>query len=174
MSRAFTKETAPEGPLIIPPRAPLPAGVPNYVTPRGLTLLKEERTALEAEREQLGTLRREEEERKRQRKILNGRLADLNARLASARVVDPRRQAHDAVRFGATVTLRTVGDDGPGEERRITIVGVDEAGTRDDYVAFTSPIARVLTGKQVGDRALLETARGEETLEITAIVYETA
>src|SRR5690606_19335156 len=118
MSRAFTKEEAPGGPVLIPPRAPLPAGATNYVTPNGLDLLNAERADLEAERTGLDDLA-DEDERTRALAEINGRLADLNARIASARVVrhDP---IPDEVRFGATVTLAT----GDGEKRRFTIVGV--------------------------------------------------
>ena len=48
MSKAFTREET-EPPLIVPPRAPLPEGVPNYVTPRGLARLRDEMVELEAE-----------------------------------------------------------------------------------------------------------------------------
>src|SRR5690606_1876965 len=99
---------------------------------------------------------------------------DLDARLASAKVVDPRSQPHDEVRFGATVTLRTLQGERPGEERRLTLVGVDEASAAEGRVAFTAPIARAVLGKRVGDTAALRTAHGEEQLEVVAINYETA
>ena len=166
MSRAFTKDEAPVGPVLIPPRAPLPAGATNYVTPSGLDLLNAERIELEAERADLDDLT-DEDERKRALAEINGRLADLNARIASARVIrhDP---VPDEVRFGATVTLTTA----DGEKRRFTIVGVDEATTAPDRVAFLAPIARAVTGRKVGDTISLKTPRGEETLTVTAIRYE--
>lgn len=165
MSRAFTKEEAPGGPVLIPPRAPLPAGATNYVTPNGLDLLNAERADLEAERTGLDDLA-DEDERTRALAEINGRLADLNARIASARVVrhDP---IPDEVRFGATVTLAT----GDGEKRRFTIVGVDEATTAPDRVAFLAPIARAVIGRKVGDTISLRTPRGEETLTVTAVRY---
>jgi transcription elongation factor GreB len=170
MSRAFTKEDAWEEP-VIPPRAALPDGVPNYVTPRGLTLLREELAALEAARQSRNAERSDETERRRGLEIANRRLADLAARIASAEVVDPARQAHDQVRFGATVTLRTVQGERAGEERRIAIVGVDEADPDEGRIAFVAPIARAVLGHKVGDIAALRTARGEERLEIVAIAY---
>jgi transcription elongation factor GreB len=167
MSRAFTKEEAPSGPVLIPPRAPLPPGAKNYVTPRGLDLLHAERTDLERERAALDADGDDEDERKRALAVLAGRLADLNARIASARVIahDP---VPDEVRFGATVTLATA----TGEERRFTIVGVDEAGSAPDRVAFLAPIARAVTGHKVGDTIPLKTPRGDESLTVTAISYE--
>ena len=167
MSRAFTKEEASSGPVLIPPRAPLPAGATNYVTPRGLRLLHAERDELEAERAALDADEGDEAERKRALAVIAGRLEDLNARIASARVVT-HDGAPDEVRFGAAVTLMTE----TGEERRFTIVGVDEATTAPDRVAFLAPIARAVTGHRVGDTIPLQTPRGDETLTVTAVRYE--
>ncbi len=166
MSRAFTKEESSGGPVLIPPRAPLPAGATNYVTPRGLALLHAERDDLEAERAALDALA-DEDERKRALAVNTGRLADLNTRIASARVVrhDP---PPDEVRFGATVTLAAEG----GDERRFTIVGVDEAAAAPDRIAFLAPVARAVTGRRVGDAVTLHTPRGDEALTVTAIRYE--
>ncbi len=166
MSRAFTKEESSGGPVLIPPRAPLPPGATNYVTPNGLALLHAERDELETERASLDTLA-DEDERKRALAAHAGRLADLNARIASARVIR-HEPLPDEVRFGAAVTLTT----GDGEERRFTIVGVDEAATAPDRVAFFAPIARAVTGCTVGEAVTLKTPRGEETLTVTAIRYE--
>lgn len=166
MSRAFVKEDAFSEPVFIPPRPPLPARATNYVTPRGLALLHAEREELEAERTAAADLA-DEDERRRELAVLSGRLADLEARIGSALVVrhDP---VPDEVRFGATVTLTT----GAGEERHFTIVGVDEAVTAPDRVAFLAPIARAVIGRKVGDRFTLKTPRGEEMLTVTAIRYE--
>ena len=110
MSRAFVKDEAPEAPLVVPPRAPLPDGVPNYVTPDGLAALRAERAALEAERARLDALPQDDDARRRERRQVAARLADLLARIASARLVDPARQTPGVVRFGATVTVQP--DDG--------------------------------------------------------------
>ena len=172
MSRAFTKDEAPEAPLVVPPRAPLPEGVPNYVTPAGLTALRAERAALDAERSRLDALKSDEDTVQRERRLVAGRLALLVARIALSRVVDPAKQAPGVVRFGATVTV--VGD---GGSRTVRIVGVDEAAAgepNDDVtlVAFTSPIARALTGKREGDAATLVTPLGTEALTVQTIRYE--
>src|SRR5262245_59390593 len=50
MSKAFTRDDVSTAPLVVPPRAPLPPGTPNYVTARGLRLLRQELAGLEAER----------------------------------------------------------------------------------------------------------------------------
>ena len=171
MNKAFTKEDAPEALLVIPPRAPLPPGVPNYVTARGLAMLRAELAAVEAERARINTDTSDDAERTRRLTIVNARLADLSARVAGAQLVDPKTQAHDEVRFGATVTLRTRHGEGAGEERRFTIVGVDEAAPGEGYVAFLSPIARAVLGLRVGETATLRTAAGEEELAVAAISY---
>lgn len=171
MSRAFVKDDANQEPVFIPPRAPLPEGVANYVTPRGLRLLREELAGLEAERAKVDADRRDPDARKRRLAEIAGQHAQLAARIAGARVVDPKKQNPDEVRFGATVTLRTVPD---GEERRVQIVGVDEAEAGEGRVAFTAPVARAVVGRTVGDRARLRTPQGEEELEIVAISYQSA
>jgi len=89
VSKAFTKDEAWEEP-IIPPRPPVPAGVPNYVTPRGLGLLRAELAELEAERHRLEADRSDEVEYRRLLAILAGRTSELTARIASAALVDPR------------------------------------------------------------------------------------
>jgi transcription elongation factor GreB len=170
VSKAFTRDDAWEEP-VIRPRAPLPAGVPNYVTPRGLGLLRAELAELEAERQSIETGSSDEVEQRSRRAIVAGRLGDLLARIASAEVVDPSHQPHDTVRFGARVTLRTEAGERAGEERRLEIVGVDEADAANGRVAFTAPIARSILGLEVGEIASLRTPRGEELLQVVSIEY---
>lgn len=172
MSRAFVKDDTPEAPLVVPPRAPLPDGVPNYVTPAGLAALRAEREALDAERSRLDALRSDDDAVQRERRLVAGRLADLLARIAQARLVDPTRQAPGVVRFGATVTVES-----EAGTRTVRIVGVDEAASAPADaepmpVAFTSPIARALTGKREGDAATLVTPLGEEALTVAAVRYD--
>ncbi len=169
MSKAFTREEAFDEP-VVPARAPLPEGVPNYVTPRGLRLLREEMAALEAERARRDPALGDDDEQRRVA-VLSQRQAALASRIASARVVDPAATPRDEVRFGATVTVRNADD---GAERRFQIVGVDEADPARGRIAFTSPLARAVVGCAVGDEVVLETAAGEEALEVIAIAYEAA
>ncbi len=168
MSKAFTSEETPDDPIVVPARAPLPPGVPNYVTPRGLALLRAERATLEHEREIVVASTGDEHERQRRLEITGVRLAALAERIASARVVDPRGHPRDDVRFGATVTLR----DDAGLISRYTIVGVDEAAPAEGRIAFLSPLARALTGLGIGDIATLDTGSGTRELTIESIGYE--
>lgn len=168
MSRAFLKSDTVDDPVLIPQRAPLPPGTPNYVTPRGLNLLRSELGQLETERTQAQS-EPDESERTRQLAMLNGQIADLNQRIATARVVEP--QPHEEVRFGATVTLRTLSGKSKNQQRVLTIVGVDEADASRGLVAFTTPIARAVLGRKVGEQAHLRMGAGEEVLEVIRISY---
>jgi transcription elongation factor GreB len=164
MSRAFLKEDSAESPVIIPPRAALPAGTPNYVTRRGLQLLRDELAQLQARRAQAEA--GDHDDRTRQLALLNGQLGALIERLNSAKVVDTGSQPADQVRFGATVTLH-IEDQGSPTEQRFTIVGVDEASVAEGMVAFVAPVARVLQGARVGQTVTLP--RGREAVKATVI-----
>ena len=140
----------------------------NYVTPRGLALLRNERVALEAERTRLNAEDKEDTEAQRELTVVAGRLAALGERLANANLVDPKGQAPDTVRFGTTVTLVTEA----GKERRIQIVGVDEAAVAEGRVAFVAPIARAVIGKRVGETGIVRTPGGEEPLTVASVTYD--
>lgn len=174
MSSAFLKNETADAPVVIPARAPLPPGVANYVTPRGLALLRAELADLDTQRAHRQVDTGDETERTRQLALLNGRIGKLNERIGSAKVVDPQEQPHGEVRFGATVTLRSPVGKGKPEERQFVIVGVDEADAAQGRVAFTAPIARAMQGKHVGDPVSMRTQRGETVLVITAIGYSDA
>lgn len=171
MSKAFTSEETADDPIVMRPRAPLPAGVPNYTTARGLALLREEMAALEQARDALAGAQLSEAERRTRQLSLAPRLAELAQRIGSAVVLPPPGesgdQARDEIRFGAEVEVR----DQEGRAHRYHIVGVDEADAREGRVAFVSPIARALLGRRVGDRVEVSTPRGEEELEVVAIHY---
>jgi transcription elongation factor GreB len=164
VSKAFTREdTIPE--RLVVPRAPLPDGVTNYVTFRGMEALREELGELLSERHRLSEQGIDDPARRLTE--ASARISELEARIASAHVVDPAKQPHDEVRFGAVAVVR----DALGEERSYQIVGVDEADATAGRVAFVAPIARALLGKRVGDLALVRTPRADEELEILSISY---
>ncbi|WP_019987964.1 GreA/GreB family elongation factor [Rudanella lutea] len=170
MSRAFLKNETADDPVVIPARAPLPPGVTNYVTPRGLSLLRTELADLEAERLRLQTDEPDETERTRQLALTNGKIAALNSRIASATVVHPHDHVDDpVVRFGATVTLTS--RTGSATTRQLTIVGVDEADATQGRIAFTAPLARSMQGKRVGDTITLRSPRGNEEFEIQSLSF---
>ncbi len=171
MSRAFTKEDDAQAPPIVPPRAALPPDTPNYVTPHGLEQLRAERTALEAEHTAAEANHDNDTDRTHRLSLLNGRLALLAERITSAKVVDPHTQPPKEVRFGATVTLRTVRGGKAGFERKFTIVGVDEADISAGKVGFVAPIARAIIGSKLGKQVTLNLGPTPEVVEVAAIAY---
>jgi len=171
MSRGFVKEDDAQTPPIVPPRAALPPGVANYVTPNGLEQLRAELATLEAERAQAEANHDNDTDRTHRLSLLNGRLALLTERLASARVIDPATQPPGEVRFGATVSLRALGKNAAGSARTFTIVGVDEANVAAGKIGFVAPIARALTGARLGQTLTLPLGAAPETVEVLAITY---
>ncbi|MBD2703494.1 GreA/GreB family elongation factor [Spirosoma sp. BT702] len=170
MSSAFLKNETADAPVVIPARAPLPPGTPNYVTPHGLVLLRSELTDLETKRAHLqATEVDDENERSRRLAWLNGSIANLNQRISSARVVDAQEQ--DRIRFGATVGLRIQTGKLAGTERQFTIVGVDQANATQGLIAFTAPLAKTLQGKRIGETVMVPSLQGKEQMEVISIRY---
>ncbi len=175
MSRAFVKEDQAGAPPVIPPRAALPPGTPNYVTPQGLLLLRAELAELQGQRAQVEANHSDEADRTRQLTVLNGRLAALSERLSGARLVDPRSQPTDEVRFGATVTpRRPATDSSPPEASLLPSWALMKPPLRRDAWLFVAPIARAMLGARLGQTVTLRTGRGEETAEVVAIAYATS
>lgn len=171
MSRGFVKEDDAQAPPIVPPRAALPPGTPNYVTPTGLEALRQELAQLETERTQAEANHDNDTDRTHRLSLLNGRQALLAERLGSARVVDPTTQPPGEVRFGATVVLRTISGGQVGLARKFTLVGVDEANVGAGKVAFVAPIARAVIGAKPGQTLRLQLGPQPETVEVLSIEY---
>ena len=159
----------------------LPAGQKNYITPDGFERLK-------AERRQLWNVDRPEVVRvvewaagngdrsengdyiygKRRLREIDRRLRFLDKRMAAAETVDPAKQTRrDQVFFGATVTYVRADD----SETTVTICGIDETTFGPARISWTSPVARALMRKQVGDTVTVRTPAGAEALEILTIRY---
>lgn len=180
MSKAFTKETdaSDEDELVLPA---LPAGGKNYITPAGYARLRDELLDLiDNERPKVVEAvhwaasngdRSENGDylygKKRLREI-DRRIRFLTKRLEIAEVVDPSLHAgRNQVFFGSTVTYI----DDEGIERTITIMGIDEADSRESQVSWISPVARALLKAHVGDEVLLPTPGGVRSLEVVAVQY---
>ena len=172
MSRGFVKEDDAQTPPIVPPRAALPPGTPNYMTPSGLEQLRAELTDLEAARARAEADHSNDTDRTHRLSLLNGRLALLAERLASARVADPATQPPGEMRFGATVTLRTRQGGRVGLERTFTIVGVDEADLARGKVSFVAPIARAVQGARLGQVVTLRLSPAAEEVEVVGVAYQ--
>ena len=106
---------------------------------------------------------------KERQSFIEGRIQDLNGKLARAVVIDPTTIKVDNIVFGATVLLTEEESD-----KKVTykIVGVDEADVKAGKVGITSPIARALIGKRVGDEVVVNAPRGEIRYEVVQIRYE--
>jgi transcription elongation factor GreB len=169
VSKAFTKEDQVDEPDIVPARAPLPQGTPNYVTARGLALLRSELGSLDHERARVDAMS-PGPERSRALAHLVARRGALEERIASAVWVDEAKQPRNEVRFGAKVKVASE----TGVTRAYQIVGVDEANPKAGLVAFVSPLAKALSGRGVGETVTMRTPRGDEELEIVAIEYDGA
>ena len=181
MSKAFVKESddEAEAPEVAPA---VPLGVKNYMTPEGYRRMQDElRRLARDERPKVvetvawaaGNGDRSENGdyiygKKRLREI-DGRIRFLTKRLETAEVVDPAQQRNrEQVFFGATVTYET----SRGEEKTVTIVGIDEADLDRGRISWVSPVARSLIKAREGDTVELRTPGGTEPVEIVEIRYE--
>ena len=167
MSRAFVKEGDQEDIPVVAPRAFLPEGIINYVTPTGWEQLKQERQLLQAEQDALKSLSVEDNRIKIN--YLAAKLQLLDERISISQVVELKDQSNDRVRFGATVKLYKEEEDCYCEYQ---IVGVDEADIHQHKVSFLSPIAKALLNRTVGDNIILKTPNGERHMEIETISYK--
>ena len=108
---------------------------------------------------------------------LSGYTEDEKLGIAKRYLVPKQLEAHglraDQVSF-TEGALRTVIRERAGEERRLEIVGIDEADAAHGRVAFTAPIARAILGREVGETAALDTPRGRDLLEVVSIDYRSA
>jgi transcription elongation factor GreB len=182
MSKAFTKETETDdedgGSAPLPP---LPAGGKNYMTPAGysrlraelLHLMDEDRpkvveavhwAAKNGDRSENGDYLYG---KKRLREI-DRRIRFLTKRLEVAEVTDPSvHHGSDQVFFGSTVRYA----DESGEEREVTILGIDEADSAQSQVSWISPIARALLKAKEGDVVKLATPGGLHDIEVLSVSY---
>ncbi|WP_026708452.1 GreA/GreB family elongation factor [Flavobacterium frigidarium] len=166
MSRGFVKEDDQELIPIVPPRADLPNGMVNYLTPNGMDELLQEKETLLHEIETVQNT--DENERRIAINYINAKLQLLNQRIASGKVVDLDKQPHDEIRFGALISMQ-IGND--TKIQKYQIVGVDEANIAKAKISFISPIARILVNKKVGDVAVLKLAKEDREFKILGIEY---
>src|SRR5512140_3843670 len=180
MNKAFTRESEsddePDGEL--PEAAPV---AKNYMTPQGYARLRAELAHLiEEERPQVVEVvhwaasngdRSENGDyiygKKRLREI-DRRIRFLTQRLEIAEVTDPSvHHGLDQVFFGASVTYA----EESGQERTVTIMGIDEADSARGQVSWISPIARALLKAREGDVVKLVTPSGAQEIEVLTVSY---
>jgi transcription elongation factor GreB len=153
----------------------------NYITPGGFRRLQDELARLwKVERPQMvstvawaaGNGDRSENGDyiygKKKLREIDRRIRYLSKSLDRAVVIDNAGRTHERVFFGATVTILYEA----GDQREVTIVGVDELDAGDARVSWRSPLARALLKAKVGDRVTLRAPRGPERLEIIAVRYD--
>lgn len=105
-----------------------------------------------------------------QQSFIEGRIQDIEGKLGNAQIVDITTLPKTGkVVFGTTVELVDIDTD---EELRYRIVGEDEADVKQGLIAFSTPIARGLLGKQEGDEVSVEVPGGTRTFELLAVHYE--
>ena len=105
---------------------------------------------------------------KEQQGFIYGREKEVEALIATADIIDPATLSGDRDVFGATVQLLDVDTD---EEITYTIVGENESDSKNGRVSITSPIARALIGKRIGDEAVLNAPKGKRNLEILDVKF---
>lgn len=182
MSKAFTKEVEPpDDDEAMEPPSGLPAGTPNYLTPRGYRALRDELNhLLKVERPKIVEIvswaasngdRSENGDYlygKRRLREIDRRLRFLTKRLGVAQVVDPlEHRGNDQIFFGATVTIA----DGHGAEQTYTIVGVDETHLGRGYISWVSPMARAMIKAREGDRVSVHSPAGPREIDILSVRY---
>lgn len=156
MSRGFIKEGDQEEIPMVPPRAYLPKGMPNYVTHEGLEALNKERESLENERVA-------SRENYIMSNFIDAKMKLLIDRINTAVEVDMAKANKETVSFGAYVKYNG---------RTVRIVGVDEADFSKGLLSFISPVAKALVGKKVGDKFEIKIPKGTEVIEVQGIWYE--
>ena len=105
---------------------------------------------------------------KEQQGFIEGRIQDLNAKLALANLIDIAKLSGDKVVFGATVSFVDVDTD---EESNYQIVGADESDLKINKISVSSPIARALIGKSVGDTLTIPIPKGKIEIEILEVKF---
>jgi len=105
---------------------------------------------------------------KEQQGYNEARVAEIEEKLGRAEVIDPSKLDGDRIMFGATVTLV---DEDTDEEKVYQIVGDFEADVKSGRISISSPIARSLIGKTVGDTVEVNTPGGGKSYEILKVVF---
>ena len=100
---------------------------------------------------------------------IDGRIRDLEHKLAEAQIIDTSNLSTEKVVFGATVTVRDLQSD---KEQRYTLVGQDEADLKNGKISVQSPVGRALSGKRVGDTLEVQTPAKVAEYEVLNICFE--
>ncbi len=101
--------------------------------------------------------------------FIEGRIKELESKIVRAEVIDIKSLSGKVIKFGATVTLS---DEETNQEITYQIVGIDEADIKQGLLSISSPLARALIGKTVGDSCDIPTPKeGHKFYEVLEVVY---
>ncbi|MDI1472777.1 MAG: transcription elongation factor GreA [Thermodesulfovibrio sp.] len=101
--------------------------------------------------------------------FIEGRIQELQAKLARAQVIDPAKINHDKVAFGAKVKVLDLDTE---EEKEFHLVGPDEADVKNGKISITSPVGKALIGKEVGEQVTIKAPAKTFNYEIISISFE--
>jgi len=148
------------------------------MTPEGHAALAAELSALKAERPKIsqeigiardhGDLKENAEYHaaKDKQGMCEARIADIEDKLARAEVIDPSTLSGDKVKFGAFVELEDMDN---GKLVTYRLVGPDESDLEEGKISITSPVARAIVGKEVGDEVQVQTPGGVRNYEVSDV-----
>ena len=108
---------------------------------------------------------------KEKQSFIEGRIQDINSKLARAQVVDPKAIKSEKIVFGATVILEDM-NNGKTKKVKYQIVGVDEADAPAGKISINSPMARAMIGKDEGEIVTVTTPGGIKEFEIVEFTFE--
>ncbi len=100
--------------------------------------------------------------------FIEGRIQELEAVVSRAQVIDPTEMHGSVIRFGATVSVVDVDTD---VENSYQIVGDYEADINENKISLSSPLAKALIGKEVGDEVVYMAPGGKKTFEVLEVLY---
>ncbi len=106
---------------------------------------------------------------KEKQAFIEGRLKEIEDKLARALVVDPKEIRTDKIVFGATIQLKDLDSE---EIKNYSIVGSDESDIKAGMISIESPVARQLLNKKEGDSVTVKVPKGEIDYEILSVKYE--
>jgi transcription elongation factor GreA len=110
----------------------------------------------------------EYESAKERQGMIEGRIGDIQGKIAGAEVIDPSSIKSDRVVFGATVNII---DQETEEKFTYQIVGLDEADVKNGMISVLSPIARAMIGKKSGDAFTVQSPKGDKDYEIVSFKF---
>ncbi|RLB40966.1 MAG: transcription elongation factor GreA [Deltaproteobacteria bacterium] len=151
------------------------------MTPDGHAALTVELAALKAERPKIsqeigiardhGDLKENAEYHaaKDKQGMCEARIAEIEDRLSRADVIDPSTLGGDRVKFGAFVELEDMDN---GKIVTYRLVGADESDIQQGKISITSPVARAIVGKEVGDEVRVQTPGGVRTYEVSDVRWD--